>query len=230
MPKNKGKGGKKFKKFKKGNANQRQDFVFKQSHEHYGQQYAKVKKMLGHGRLNAVCEDGVTRLCSISGKLKKRKTNGFIVSGDIILICVRPFNNKLADVIHKYSKNEVQFILEGNVPISFTFKNIIFDVGSSKTDDIVFDYTNNNISDDSSDDLDIGLNNNRQIHIEYSDVESDDSDTDNIDNINGTNNYGKKKSNIIDKRIKTKDKRDRRNNWKKNYENSRENDVKIDDI
>ena len=225
MPKNKGKGGKKFKKFKRGNANQRQDFVYKQTHPHFGQQYAKVIKMLGHGRLNAVCEDGVTRLCSISGKLKKRKTNGFIVRSDIILICVRPFNNKLADVLYKYSNLDLQQFLQGNVPMSDLFRDVILDVCGSKVDDIVFGYTNNNMSDDSSDDLDIGSNNNRQ--IQYSDVESDDSDTDNID---GIDNYGKKKSNIIDKRIKTKDKRDRRNNWKKNYENSRENDVKIDNL
>ena len=229
MPKNKGKGGKKFKKFKKGNANQNNEFVYKQSHPHFGQQYAKVKKMLGHGRLNAVCEDGVTRLCSISGKLKKRKTNGFIGSGDIILICVRPFNNKLADVIHKYTNQDIQQFLQGNVPASNLFRDMIADVGSSKVDDIIFGYTNNNISDDSSDDLDIGLNNNRQMPIQYSDVESDDNIA-NTDNIDGTDNYGKKKSHIIDKRIKTKDKRNRRNNWKSNYENSRENDVKIDNI
>ena len=226
MPKNKGKGGKKFKKFKKGNANQRQDFLYKQTNPHYGQQYAKVIKMLGHGRLNAVCEDGITRLCSISGKLKKRKTNGFIVSGDIILICVRPFNNKLADVLYKYSNQDIQQFLQGKVPVSDLFRDMIADVGSSNVGDVEFGYTNDNISDDSSDDLDIGSNNNRQ--IQYSDVESDDSDIDDIDNIDS---YGiTKKSNIIDKRIKTKNKRDRRNNWKKNYENSRENDVKIDNL
>lgn len=211
MPKNKGKGGKKFKKFKKGNANQRQDFLYKKENPYYGQQYAKVIKMLGHGRLNAVCEDGETLLCSISGKLKKRKTNGFIVSGDIILICVRPFNNKLADVIYKYSKNDIQYILEGNVPISPTFKNIILNIDDNETDDILFDHTNNEISDDSSDDLDIGLNNNRQMQLQYNDEKFDD----NIDNTDRTNNYDKKKSNIIDKRIKTKDKRDRRHNWEK---------------
>ena len=223
MPKNKGKGGKKFKKFKKGNANQRQDFVYKQTHPHFGQQYAKVIKMLGHGRLNAVCEDGKTRLCSISGKLKKRKTNGFIVSSDIILICVRPFNDKLADVLYKYTSNDVQQFLQGTVPVSDLLRDMIADVGSSNVGDVEFCYTNNNIIDDSSDssdDLDIGSNNNRQ--LQYSDEESDDNDLD---------SYGiTKNSNIIDKRIKTKDKRDRRNNWKKNYENSRENDVKPEDI
>ena len=221
MPKNKGKGGKKFKKFKRGNANQRQDFVYKQTHPHFGQQYAKVIKMLGHGRLNAVCEDGVTRLCSISGKLKKRKTNGFIVRGDIILICVRPFNNKLADVLYKYSNLDIQQFLQGKVPVSDLLRDMIADVGSSNVGDVEFGYTSDISINSSDDDLDIGSNNNRQ--LQYSDEELDD-----IDNIDS---YGiAKKSNIIDKRIKTKDKRDRRNNWKKNYENSRENDVKIDNL
>ena len=221
MPKNKGKGGKKFKKFKKGNANQRQDFVYKQTHPHFGQQYAKVIKMLGHGRLNAVCEDGITRLCSISGKLKKRKTNGFIIRGDIILICVRPFNNKLADVLYKYSNQDIQQFLQGKVPVSDLLRDMIADVGSSNVGDVEFGYTSDISINSSDDDLDIGSNNNRQ--LQYSDEELDD-----IDNIDS---YGiAKKSNIIDKRIKTKDKRDRRNNWKKNYENSRENDVKIDNI
>jgi len=221
MPKNKGKGGKKFKKFKRGNANQRQDFVYKQTHPHFGQQYAKVIKMLGHGRLNAVCEDGVTRLCSISGKLKKRKTNGFIVRGDIILICVRPFNNKLADVLYKYSNLDIQQFLQGKVPVSDLLRDMIADVGSSNVGDVEFGYTSDISINSSDDDLDIGSNNNRQ--LQYSDEELDD-----IDNIDS---YGiAKKSNIIDKRIKTKDKRDRRNNWKKNYENSRQNDVKIDNL
>jgi initiation factor 1A len=177
--------------------------------------------MLGHGRLNAVCEDGVTRLCSISGKLKKRKTNGFIVRGDIILICVRPFNNKLADVLYKYSNLDIQQFLQGKVPVSDLLRDMIADVGSSNVGDVEFGYTSDISINSSDDDLDIGSNNNRQ--LQYSDEELDD-----IDNIDS---YGiAKKSNIIDKRIKTKDKRDRRNNWKKNYENSRQNDVKIDNL
>jgi len=37
-----------------------------------GQEYAQVVKMLGNGRLEANCFDGVSRLCHIRGKLRKK--------------------------------------------------------------------------------------------------------------------------------------------------------------
>ena len=35
-------------------------------------EYAQVTKMLGNGRLEAMCFDGVRRLCHIRGKLRKK--------------------------------------------------------------------------------------------------------------------------------------------------------------
>lgn len=35
-------------------------------------EYAQVTKMLGNGRLEATCFDGVKRLCHIRGKLRKK--------------------------------------------------------------------------------------------------------------------------------------------------------------
>lgn len=35
-------------------------------------EYAQVTRMLGNGRLEAFCFDGVNRLCHIRGKLRKR--------------------------------------------------------------------------------------------------------------------------------------------------------------
>lgn len=35
-------------------------------------EYAQVTKMLGNGRLEAMCFDGVKRLCHIRGKLRKK--------------------------------------------------------------------------------------------------------------------------------------------------------------
>lgn len=34
--------------------------------------YAQVVKMLGNGRLEAMCFDGIKRLCHIRGKLRKK--------------------------------------------------------------------------------------------------------------------------------------------------------------
>jgi len=38
-------------------------------------EYAQVTKMLGNGRLEAMCFDGVKRLCHIRGKLRKKVLN-----------------------------------------------------------------------------------------------------------------------------------------------------------
>ena len=40
-------------------------------------EYAQVLKMLGNGRLQALCFDGVERLCHIRGKLRK-KVSAFV--------------------------------------------------------------------------------------------------------------------------------------------------------
>merc|ERR1712032_1575500 len=72
-----------------------------------GQEYAQVKKMLGNGRLEAFCFDGKTRLCHIRGKMRKRIWIGV---GDFILLALREFQDRKADVILKYT-DEGQEIL-----------------------------------------------------------------------------------------------------------------------
>uniref|UniRef100_A0A2K6UFS2 Eukaryotic translation initiation factor 4C n=1 Tax=Saimiri boliviensis boliviensis TaxID=39432 RepID=A0A2K6UFS2_SAIBB len=84
MPKNKGKGGKNRRRGKNENESEKRELVFKED----GQEYAQVIKMLGNGRLEAMCFDGVKRLCHIRGKLRKK-------------------DNK-ADVILKYNADEAR--------------------------------------------------------------------------------------------------------------------------
>lgn len=68
-------------------------------------EYAQVTKMLGNGRLEAMCFDGVKRLCHIRGKLRKKV---WINQGDIILIGLRDYQDAKADVILKYSADEAR--------------------------------------------------------------------------------------------------------------------------
>ena len=68
MPKNKGKGGKNRRRGKNENEGLKRELVFRED----GQEYAQVTKMLGNGRLEAMCFDGVKRLCHIRGKLRKK--------------------------------------------------------------------------------------------------------------------------------------------------------------
>lgn len=63
-----GKGGKNRRRGKNENETEKRELVFKED----GQEYAQVSKMLGNGRLEAMCFDGVKRLCHIRGKLRKK--------------------------------------------------------------------------------------------------------------------------------------------------------------
>jgi translation initiation factor 1A len=54
--------------------------------------------MLGNGRCDCMCIDGVKRLCHIRGKMRKRV---WIATGDIVLISLRDFQDEKADIITK---------------------------------------------------------------------------------------------------------------------------------
>lgn len=101
MPKNKGKGGKNRRRGKNENEGLKRELVFKED----GQEYAQVTKMLGNGRLEAMCFDGVKRLCHIRGKLRKKV---WINQGDIILLSLRDYQDEKGDVIMKYSADEAR--------------------------------------------------------------------------------------------------------------------------
>lgn len=78
MPKNKGKGGKNRRRGKNENESEKRELIFKEDE----QEYAQVTKMLGNGRLEAMCFDGVKRLCHIRGKLRKKVCDGFPLRGN----------------------------------------------------------------------------------------------------------------------------------------------------
>jgi translation initiation factor 1A len=109
MPRNQGIGGNKRRKGKKNatysiNKNE----LIKKDEE---QMYARVIALLGNGRLNALCEDGVTRLCKIRGKMLKKD---FIKTDGIILVSRREYEDRKADVIHKYNDDEVRLLSTEN--------------------------------------------------------------------------------------------------------------------
>ena len=86
-----------------------------------GQEYAKVLKMLGNGRLSAYCYDGIERMCHIRGKLKKKVWIGV---NDIILISLRDFQDGKADILSKYSDQDIrQLVKMGELPNTPTTEN-----------------------------------------------------------------------------------------------------------
>lgn len=68
-------------------------------------EYAQVVKMLGNGRLEAMCFDGEKRLAHIRGKLRKKV---WINQGDIILLSLRDYQDEKGDVILKYTADEAR--------------------------------------------------------------------------------------------------------------------------
>lgn len=110
MPKNKGKGGKNRRRGKNDNEAEKRELLYKEE----GQQYAQVLRMLGNGRLEAHCFDGVKRLCHIRGKMRKRV---WINSGDIILVSLRDYQDSKADVIARYTPDEARSLkTQGELP------------------------------------------------------------------------------------------------------------------
>jgi len=130
MPKNKGKGGKNRRRGKNENENEKRELIFKED----GQEYAQVIKMLGNGRLEAMCFDGVKRLCHIRGKLRKKV---WINASDIILLGLRDYQDVKADVLLKYSSEEARNLKNyGEIPESAKINE---DAGEDADDNIAFD-------------------------------------------------------------------------------------------
>ena len=132
MPKNKGKGGKNRRRGKNESELVKRELVFKED----GQEYAQATKMLGNGRLEAICFDGVTRLCHIRGKLRKKV---WINQADIVLVGLREFQDAKADVILKYSADEARNLKSyGEFPESVKINEAV-EFGGEGDDDIEFD-------------------------------------------------------------------------------------------
>lgn len=105
MPKNKGKGGKHFKKGRNVSSFEKRQLEFKEP----GQEYSKIIKMLGNGRCECFCSDGLTRLGHIRGSMLRKV---WISVGDIVLVSIRDFQNSKVDIIHKYTFEESKILKE----------------------------------------------------------------------------------------------------------------------
>ncbi|CAE7809289.1 tif11 [Symbiodinium sp. CCMP2592] len=61
--------------------------------------------MLGNGRCDVQCVDGVKRLCHIRGKMRKKV---WCNQGDIVLVSLRDFQDEKGDIITKYTAEEAR--------------------------------------------------------------------------------------------------------------------------
>ncbi|RWS02020.1 eukaryotic translation initiation factor 1A: X-chromosomal-like protein [Dinothrombium tinctorium] len=92
--------------------------------------------MLGNGRLEAMCFDGVKRLCHIRGKLRKKV---WINQGDIILVGLRDYQDAKADVILKYNPDEARNLKSyGELPENAKINEVTF--GEEEEDDNIIEF------------------------------------------------------------------------------------------
>ena len=129
---------------------ERRELIIKEE----GQEYAQIMRLLGQGRVEANCMDGVKRMAHIRGKLRNRV---WINAGDIILVSLREFGDDKADVIHKYYPEEAYELQElGEIPENITINEGMPDEEDMEDNDLVVgDGDGSDGEEGKNDDLDI---------------------------------------------------------------------------
>lgn len=124
-----GKGGKNRRRGKGDGEESKRELEFKED----GQEYAQVVKMLGNGRCECFCFDGVTRLGHIRGKMRKKV---WITAGDIILVAKRDFQDEKVDIVHKYSADEARNLKQyGELPENARINETAVDMAMADDND-----------------------------------------------------------------------------------------------
>lgn len=72
-----------------------------------GEILGHVTSMLGANHVVVQCTDGVTRMCRIPGKIKKRI---WIREGDVVIVVPWEFQDEKADVIWRYTQPQVDWL------------------------------------------------------------------------------------------------------------------------
>jgi len=71
------------------------------------QAFGIVEQRLGGSRMSARCLDGVTRVCRIPGRLKRRL---WVREGDIVIVEPWEYAKDKGDILYKYRKSQVDWL------------------------------------------------------------------------------------------------------------------------
>lgn len=98
--------------------------------------------MLGSGHLEVQCFDGEKRIAHIRGKMRKKVWMGV---GDVILLCLRDYQDGRGDVILKYTADEARSLKSlGEIPDNAVINE---NEGPEAGDDIAFEFDEEDIDD-----------------------------------------------------------------------------------
>lgn len=118
MGKNHGKGGKSFRSGKGDSEGNKRELFKKETDT---EDYARIKKALGCGKMACILADGSTIIGSIRGAMTRKK---IISAGATVLVDRREFQTNVVDIIHLYNDDEVKELTRmGEIPTDFRDAN-----------------------------------------------------------------------------------------------------------
>jgi translation initiation factor 1A len=77
-----------------------------------GEVFGIANQLLGAARIRVMCEDNVSRMGRITGKMKKKM---WIREGDLLILRPWGFQEGKADILFRYSRTQAQYLARRNL-------------------------------------------------------------------------------------------------------------------
>jgi len=77
-----------------------------------GEVFGIASQLLGAARIRVMCEDNVSRMGRITGKMKKKM---WIREGDLLIVRPWGFQEGKADILFRYSRTQSQYLARRNI-------------------------------------------------------------------------------------------------------------------
>ena len=77
-----------------------------------GEVFGIASQLLGAARIRVMCEDNVSRMGRITGKMKKKM---WIREGDLLILRPWGFQEGKADILFRYSRTQAQYLARRNL-------------------------------------------------------------------------------------------------------------------
>jgi translation initiation factor 1A len=77
-----------------------------------GEVFGIANQLLGAARIRVMCEDSVSRMGRITGKMKKKM---WIREGDLLVVRPWGFQEGKADILFRYSRTQAQYLARRNM-------------------------------------------------------------------------------------------------------------------
>ncbi len=77
-----------------------------------GEVFGIASQLLGAARIRVMCEDNISRMGRITGKMKKKM---WIREGDLLIVRPWGFQEGKADILFRYSRTQAQYLSRRNL-------------------------------------------------------------------------------------------------------------------